>query len=391
MAVRKPPVQDQKTPSIKKLRVVRGKKKSHRIVILSILLILALAFTAFEIYTPTGIYEYIQNAYALTTDTGSDTMADQNATVRQFESSGNAIYLLSSSYFEIYNNRGKNVLYFKHGFGNPVMESSEARVLVYDRGGRTYKIFNYSTVLFEGTADGKILAADIARNGTTAIVSTADGYAAELYVAGKDQKEKMRWYSNANLLTAVCLRESGGKVAISEVFTANGTLSSAVSVFNFGDQSPQFRLTFDGEMISTLMNCNGKLIAASDKNVYVVDWKNKNNDVQTIETEGVLTDLECNRNGNLMMVSAREDRETHHIVKMFDKKFQCKATVALDAALVDIRSDSDAICTVFDNRLMRYDWEGNLLEAVTEETNIQRITYVGNRIAALGTSKISIR
>ena len=129
-----------KKPALFPFKIIKGKKKRvGAIVTVSIVLVAVISVLIFHFSTPTGIYEYIQNAYALTVDSGDNSIVDSNATIEQFESKSEAAFLLTNTYFEIFNKSGNNILYFKHGFANPAMDSEESRILIFDRGGKSYK------------------------------------------------------------------------------------------------------------------------------------------------------------------------------------------------------------------------------------------------------------
>ena len=134
--------------SKRNLRIIKGKRKSKKNSIVygfGAVAILLAALLILHLSTPTGVYEQFQNAYALTVDSGDNYMVDPNAIVVDFKGVGNGAFLLTNTYFEIFNHTGNNVLYYKHGFANPSMDVSESRVLVFDRGGKKYKIFNWFT------------------------------------------------------------------------------------------------------------------------------------------------------------------------------------------------------------------------------------------------------
>lgn len=370
--------------------VVRGRKRRRTVVLSSVAAAIVIFILIFHICTPTGIIEYIQNSYALTQDNGDNTMTDTNATVAQFQSVGNAVYLLTDSYFEIFNSKGYNVLYFKHGFASPVLEVSSARTVIFDRGGRKYKTFNCASVLYEGTAVGNIISAAMGNNGRYAIASSSSGYAAEVNVYSKNNEVIYTWKSVSNLISAVRFNNSGGKLAVAQLYTEGGILSSKVELFGLDSAQPYCSLSFNGEAVTSLITVSDKLVASSEGKVYLINWKNGEYD--TIDTGGVISFLEEDINGRLTVVYSRSDKQTFNNIRVYNEKAEEVFSAEINAVLADIKTDKNGLYAVYDNKLCTYDAEGKLVSSVADESNIQRIAFVngGRTVVGCGTTKIII-
>lgn len=371
------------------LRVVKGRRKKRKnlTIGLGIVVVLLVSVLILHLSTPTGIYEQFQNAYALTVDSGDNSMVDPNATVTQFEGQGSAAFLLTNTYFEIFNNVGNNVLYFKHGFANPSMDVSESRVLVYDRGGKKYKIFNYSTVLYEGTAHNNIISADLARNGKQAFITSSKTHAADLVVFDKNNNQLFSWNSN-KVLSAVAFNKSASLIAVSALYSESGVLSSKIDVIDGANGTTKFTLDFYGEVISSIIEYSGKIIAASEGKVYVINWRS--GEYTTIDTDGVISFLYVNKSNQLVLVHSRKDMQTFNNVNIYNTKLNPVSSFVINAVLYDILADKNNIYAVYDNKMCIYNYSGELINTVTHEANIQRIAFVSDKILACGTSKINV-
>lgn len=372
------------------LKVIKGKKRSKKNSILygfAAVAILLVALLVLHLSTPTGVYEQFQNAYALTVDSGDNYMVDPNAIVVDFKGVGSGAFLLTNTYFEIFNNSGNNVLYYKHGFANPSMDVSESRVLVFDRGGKKYKIFNYSSVLLEGTQNNEIISADLSRNGKIAFITSSSAYASELKVYNLNNVELFTWNSN-NVLSAVSFNKSASLVAVSGVYSESGLLSSKIDVINAKNGTTKFTLDFYGEVISSIFEYSGKIIAASEGKVYIINWKN--GEYTTIDTEGIISFLYENNHNQLVLVYSREDKQTFNNICTYTNKFKLKSSFVVNAVLYDLITDKNSVYAVYDNKMNIYNHSGELLDSISHEANIQRVAFVGNKILACGTSKISI-
>lgn len=263
-------------------------------------------------------------------------------------------------------------------------------MLVYDRGGKKYKLFNCSTVLYEGTAAGNIITAAIGRNGRYAIASSSEGYASQLNVYDTGNEVVYSYKSVSGLISAVCFNSSCKRAAVSEIYTQGGVLSSSVTLLNIGSESTELTLTFDDEVITSLFNLSDKLIAASESRVYIINWKS--GEYITLDTDGIISFLDADINGRLMLVYSRADKQTYNNVAVYSCEGERLASAEINAVLADIKTDKNGILAVYDNKLCRYDSEGRLLEAVSDGSNIQRIAFVngGSTVIGCGTAEVYV-
>ena len=374
----------------RRLNVVRGKSKKKLIITLSVIAAIVIGLLLFQILSPTGIYETIQNAYALTVDNGDNSFTDPQSEAVSFESTNNAAFLLTTSYFEIFNKKGNNVLYFKHGFSDPIMDTSNARVIVYDRGGKSYKIFNYSAALFEGNTAGNIISADIGRNGSYALITESVGKASELCVYSKNHSLEFKWYSEHNVISSAVLNRWCDRVAVCELFVSSGAISSRIDVMKIGKGEPEFSVDLNNTVITSLTNCFGKIVAASENKIFIINWKN--GEYTEIDLDGVISFMEVDNSGNLMLTYARSDKQTFNTVLTLNDDLETVSKTEINAVLSDVRTYDGATYAVFDNTLHIYDAAGTLTEIKKSEYNILKIAYMNrsNGIAACGTGKVFI-
>lgn len=255
--------------------IVMGFKKKNRIKKLigygSVAVVIA-AILITNAALPTGISEFSKNLYS-SLGGGENPSELQSTNVIDSDSDGSISYLLSDTFFEIFNSRGKEMLYFQHGFSNPEMRVSKARTLVYDRGGYGIKIFNDAELLKENVFDDIIYTADIARNGNTAFVTKSSGYAAAVTVYGKSFKKIYSRYSADNLISAVSFNRSGNRLALSEIYTENGVTKSKICIFGFKSSSPVGEYVIDGTIVNTIINLGSKFAVLGDNGYYVFNWK----------------------------------------------------------------------------------------------------------------------
>ena len=158
----------------KKISVIRGnkiKKRNKRIITLLSCGLLALVLIIISFFTPTGIIESVVN-FSASLKFGNDyPVRLSGGTLINTESQGNHLFLISTTNFECYNNNGKNIFSYQHGYQSPIASISEARTLLYNQSGKDYSIYNLNREITSGQTDNEILCASICRNGYYAIAT----------------------------------------------------------------------------------------------------------------------------------------------------------------------------------------------------------------------------
>ncbi|MBQ5810188.1 MAG: hypothetical protein IIW23_01255, partial [Clostridia bacterium] len=212
----------EETPAAKKQRVrrfsvIKGYKDINRtktiIWVAGVLVVIGLFIFAAAM-TPTGIGEYISNSIAaMEKGTGFPQKLSGDDIVHA-ETNGKISYVLSETFLETYNSSGYNLLNDQHGFSNPVLKTSAARALVFDRGGTGCKIYNYKECLEEHTLSDKIIAAHIGRDGSTAFVLNSSEYASRVEVYNKDFERMYSWNAASEIISSVALANNGSKIAV---------------------------------------------------------------------------------------------------------------------------------------------------------------------------------
>ena len=166
-----------------------------------------------------------------------------------FTRSGQDICYSSDTKTEKLNNYGKSMFSVQHAFINPIMVTGKNNTLLYNLGGTGFQIIDKDGKSYSETTEECILVADIADNGTYALVTESSGYLSKLYVY--DEKNTQIYsYSFADYyVTSVSLNSSGMKAVVSGMSAYNGVEISALYVLDFTMDKPLHFLELEGNNI----------------------------------------------------------------------------------------------------------------------------------------------
>lgn len=295
----------------------KNKKKLNKITLFVCVLVLLLIIVNF--LTPTGIIETVKNQIS---QTGSGTFPAtlKSSNILKLFGNDNKAYILSDTNYEIYNSRGKCINNIQHGFLKPSLCVSESRSLIYDRGGKNYKIANNSEVLYSDSLKESIYSADISRSGVFAFSSKASGYTSQLNVFDKYNKSVFTLFSADNIIADLSINDSGKKVATAEITTSGGEYLSIINIYNFNNSSPEKTVKIEGDIAGSIINLNSCFAVVCKNCIKIINWSNGN--VTDCEINGEVLKFTYDLDGNFVYVSGRNnDYSTNNITYYHNDKF----------------------------------------------------------------------
>ncbi|MFR2155070.1 MAG: hypothetical protein ACLS48_10820 [[Eubacterium] siraeum] len=131
---------------------IEKKKKAKRIRNLIILLVVILALIPVWIYRDT-IFEPLRGiASRISTTTAQSEGYPISLTGRNdysFCPLGDGFSLLSDTYLYSYNENGGQNFALQHGYVHPMTVSNSKRVVIYDKGGHDFSLFNKTSEIFK--------------------------------------------------------------------------------------------------------------------------------------------------------------------------------------------------------------------------------------------------
>ncbi len=374
--------QRKSAPEKRSFKVIEGFKKKNfrrRIIRYSVCLAIVAALLITQLSLPTGISEALQNAYA-SLGSGENPAELQSNNVKSMKVSGKNSYVLSDTFYEIFNKNNKQVLFTQHGFSNPDFKLSASRAVLFDRGGYGIKIINDYEVLVQETFDELIYSADISRSGKAAVVTKPIGYAAAITVYNKGFKKINTYYSNDNLIADVCLNNSGKTAAFAEVYTENGIAKTKICTYNVKNSKLRDSYVIDGVVVSSLTNLGRYFVAISDKGYWFFDWRNCSSNNSNITGEIIYYDVALN--GKSVFVTANNSDYSSNTVRVYSKTGKELSNFTVDNVVSDVSFNKGQISFLLGNEVLVYSQNGEKLKTIDCGYN----TY---HIASLGHKKIS--
>lgn len=148
---------------------------------------------------------------------------------RQYLVYRDGLTLVDQSGVRVYNSAGRRTLEDDPAFSDPRAAASDQYMLVYDRGGKSYALYNSLTRIYTGTLDFPITCGAISDSGMYAVVTGTREYTSAVLLYSKNNKLKNRFLKDKYVID-VAISDDGERIAILSVESVNGAYQAEFQV-----------------------------------------------------------------------------------------------------------------------------------------------------------------
>ncbi len=295
--------------------------------------------------------------------------------------SNTSVVVLNSNAGEYQNNQ--------HSFANPIMKTDNEFSIIYNADATGYEIINRNGVLHTGNAERKLFDADIAANGTYALLTYGNDYLSTLTVNDRNNK-KIYGYSFAEYYVSnVSVNSSGTRAALSGVSAKDGGLISVIYILDFSQKTYYQKYEFEDAYIYDICYLdNDNIVAVGDTAVYHINMEKKKMTEISYDSR-ILTTYVFKRNyGVFLSLSINPDGRECDIVAI---NSECKqeASISTGNRILSLDYWNGKICALMSGHAAIYDFKGSALFTTDVSADARKMCFCdSNTLYLLGTSSI---
>ncbi|MBR2578814.1 MAG: hypothetical protein IKE41_01575, partial [Clostridia bacterium] len=183
---------------------------------------------------------------------------------------------LSDSYFNVLTKKGKLIQSEKHNFSNPNLKSAGLRHIIFDRGGKNFKISSNTRTLYSAETEHGIITASIANDGSYTVVTQSPRYLAEIHVYDRNNTLKFKVPISEYYITNVEMNSSSSEIALSGISAYNGDIISNIYIVDNASQTIKSQFELPDNMVTDIKYfANGTIVAIGDKYSAFINPKTK--------------------------------------------------------------------------------------------------------------------
>lgn len=254
-------------------RLMRKRRRIFGIV--AALVVALLLYINWDAFVPEEFTETIENFFtSATANHFPVTLSSGN--FQDAASMGSNLAVVTDTSFFLYSSAGTQLAWRQHGMNDPQISASGSRVLLYDRGGKQFRVERRFDEPVSETAASAIVSGTMGASGNFAIATESSAYLGELIVYDAQGKPIFHWYDTSGRILTAALSPDGNSVAAIEIGAQNGDIVSTVDVFHLNSTKPVSKKQIAGVLLFSIQyNSNGLITAVGDKQTVFLDGSGK--------------------------------------------------------------------------------------------------------------------
>lgn len=145
-------------------------------------------------------------------------------------------------------------------YGSAAMVSSDDRVLVYDRGGKSFALLNSYSLLHRQTLDSPIVSASLNGEGAYSVVTNQTDYRSALTVWDKKNQQIFQWKTGQHYLLLSSVSPGQKRAAALCLGQEEGRPDYSVLVFDLGTGAQSFTLELGEDRVYSMKHYGNYLV-----------------------------------------------------------------------------------------------------------------------------------
>lgn len=220
---------------------------------------------------------------------GNFPLSFDDGAVSSISNTGSYLLCLDKNQLKFYDSDGEESNSFSHNYADPVMRTSDKRVLLYDKGGSSLMVVGRKSEMFTKSVKNRLIMAELAPNDNVAVVTSDEKYAGILTVYDGNGREIYKWSSSSAVLS-VTFDESGSGCFVTTYSSKGGMLNSVVRYLVFDSEDPEMvSEPLPVLALQAMKNESGDIWVAGDTAFYRLDSRGKI--LTTYKYEGMISDF----------------------------------------------------------------------------------------------------
>ncbi|MBQ9948071.1 MAG: hypothetical protein IJO91_06760 [Oscillospiraceae bacterium] len=258
------------------------------------------------------------------------------------EGLGDNFYLLTDTYIYTYNGEGALITDIQHGFQNPVSDSNNKRIVVYDKNGKEFDLYSRSHLVYEKALEDSIVFASIGNDDRCAVVTTSTRYSNYLYVFNGEGEQIFRWASPDYKIMQVEFSDDDKSIFVTALGSKGGDLQLYLIRFDLDNAESHIWQSYVGADISYSIDyCSDGIYVVTDGGCTLFDSVTGANTAISAfnKTVSMLPD-----NDQLRTVVFRDPASSGDVISVYGSGLENSAVLYVDN-LTDVY-EADGRCYV---------------------------------------------
>lgn len=385
----KKPVEKNPQPTIgktgKKISVIMGgklKRVARFKKLLAAAALMLVLFIILNIAIPIGFVDATGEFFAGFSASGEGFPLNISSSSGEYISGvGTDLALLCESTLILYNSGGKQIYNRPHGFANPALATSSYRALVYDRGGKGYRIERRRGTVLEGTADMEIITGAIGEKGGFVLATRSGSYVSDVVAFDENGNEKCTWHSSERQVVSVAVSDNGRYMGVGTLAGENGKMVSSILIFALNGGTVICDQSFEGSNVVSLDFKGNVLVGVLDNMLTSINTKGERTD---FSLESGKVSCFAQSSSSVAVTVEKYNDSANNQLMIFDKKLQrlCAADIGAEAVSLSLTGTKAVVLS--GEKVVSFNSRGEKIKEQEASADARQIITSGAGTALLG-------
>lgn len=383
----KNPLETEKNNDINDVSLYRKKKKkAKRIRNLIILLVVILALIPVWIYRDT-IFEPLRGIVSrISTTTAQSEGYPISLTGRNdysFCPLGDGFSLLSDTYLYSYNENGGQNFALQHGYVHPMTVSNSKRVVIYDKGGHDFSLFNKTSEIFkQNIPDEVIVSVFLGSSEHTAVVTSGGRYSNVIYVYdGSGKWLYTQRFIDDNVMQ-VAFSDDNRFIYVTRVTSDNGDIVTKLSKYDItGDGTELWTQTISDCVTLSLSVNGGTLTVTGDSEIRTYNT-DSGELIGNYSYQGTIENFDALSSKKAFVLDNYTDGGKKLI--LLDEKCEVTAQAEVSSDVKRIRVVDNSVVIMTESDITQYDYSLVSVKKTLLKDSYSDFIKVGGSILLMG-------
>ncbi len=273
---------------------------------------------------------------------------------------------------KVLDSTAKELSNITHKYNHPVMSSNSGRVLLYDEGGKSFRVQSKTRILYEKELDHIIYTGAMGKDGTVALATSASGAESMLTVFDNGKDEVFVWKCAKEHIISCDVSDNGKLFAVSVMGVDNGSIYSKVYIFNKNKTEAQATFEYKDSSVSSVQFLSNETLFVLGNNVCQII---KGDEVKEEIDVSINTPsrLYISDNNTAILVLSKYSSTTQKIIKVYNKSGVELFTQEIDGLVKSVSTDGKYIAVLTDDNVQIFNHKGNAVGSADVNSDAEEV------------------
>ncbi len=288
---------------------------------------------------------------------------------------------------KVLDSTAKELSNLTHSFDHPVMSSNSGRALIYDEGGKTFRVQSKTRVLYEKELDYIILTGAMGKDGTVAIGSRAKDAQSMLTVYNTKHEEIFVWKCAKENIISCDVSDNGKLFAVTVLGVNNGSVYSKVYIFNKRDAEPKATFEYKDSAVTSVQFLSNETLFVFGNNICEVIKGEKVKEEIDVSVNTPYK-LYISDNNTAVLVLSKYSSTTQKIIKVYSKSGSELFTQEIHGLVKSVATDGKYTGVLTDENVQIYNNKGEMCGSASVNTDAEKVMISGRNTYVYSVDKI---